>query len=81
MGKAILRRFGAEAQFWDDQQCIIERRLDGQWIVTPVSGTVNETLLNGAPLTTPRGLSDGDVLATGSSTKGISKLALTAHVG
>ena len=81
MGKAILRRFGAEAQFWDDQQCIIERRLDGQWIVTPVSGTVNETLLNGAPLTTPRGLSDGDVLATGCSTKGISKLALTAHVG
>ena len=81
IGKAVLRRFGADAEFWDDKQCIVERRPDGQWIVTPAPGTVNETLLNGAPLTTPRPLNDGDVLAAGRSAKGISKLPLTARVG
>jgi len=56
-------------------------RSDGQWIVTPAPGTVNETLLNGAPLTTSRPLNDGDVLAAGRSAKGISKLPLTARAG
>jgi serine/threonine protein kinase len=81
IGKALLRRFGPDAEFWDDKQCILERRTDGQWIVTPAPGTVNETLLNGAPVTNPRALSDGDVLAAGRSAKGISKLPLTARAG
>ena len=81
VGKAVLRRFGADAEFWDDKQCTVERRLDGQWIVTPAPGTVNETLINGTPVTTPRSLSDGDVLAAGRSAKGISKLPLTARAG
>ena len=81
MGKAVLRRFGSEAEFWDEQQCTIDRQPHGQWMVTPVPGTVNETLLNGAPLKSPRGLSEGDVLAAGRSAKGISKLPMTAHVG
>jgi eukaryotic-like serine/threonine-protein kinase len=81
IGKALLRRFGADAEFWDDKQCIVERRPDGQWIVSPAAGTVNETLINGAPLTTPRPLNDGDVLAAGRSAKGISKLPLTARAG
>jgi serine/threonine protein kinase len=81
IGKAILRRFGAEAEFWEDQQCTIERQPDGQWIVTPSPGTANETLLNNTPLTAPRSLSEGDVLAVGRSAKGISKLPLTARVG
>ena len=80
IGKAMLRRFGADAEFWDAKQCTIERRSDGQWIVTPAFGTTNETLINGTPLTMPRALSDGDVLAAGRSAKGISKLPLTAHV-
>ena len=81
IGKALLRRFGADAEFWDDRQCVVERRPDGQWIVTPAAGTVNETLLNGAPLNAPRPLSDGDVLAAGRSAKGISKLPLIARAG
>lgn len=79
IGKALLRRFGAEAEFWDDTQCILDRGTDGQWTVTPAPGTINETLLNGAPVTTPRPLSEGDVLAAGRSAKGISKLPLTAR--
>jgi hypothetical protein len=81
IGKALLRRFGADAEFWDEKQCTVERRVDGQWIVTPAPGTVNETLINGAPLTTSRVLSEGDVLAAGRSAKGISKLPLTARGG
>ena len=81
IGKALLRRFGADAEFWDDRQCTVERRADGQWIVTPAPGTVNETLLNGAPLNVSRPLSEGDVLAAGRSAKGISKLPLTARAG
>lgn len=81
IGKALLRRFGADAEFWDEKQCTVERRVDGQWIVTPAFGTVNETLINGVPLTTSRALSEGDVLAAGRSAKGISKLPLTARGG
>jgi len=81
IGKALLRRFGADAEFWDNKQCIVERRSDGQWIVTPAPGTVNETLLNGAPLTMSRPLNDGDILAAGRRDKGISKLPLTARAG
>ncbi len=81
IGKALLRRFGSEAEFWDDRQCTVERRPDGQWMVSPAPETVNETLLNGAHLTAPRALNDGDVLAAGRSAKGISKLPLTARAG
>jgi hypothetical protein len=80
IGKAVLRPFGPEAEFWDVRQCTIERRPDGQWMVTPAAATVNETLVNGAPLTTGRALRDGDVIAAGRSAKGITKMPLTAHV-
>ena len=81
IGKALLRPFGAEAEFWDDRQCVVERRPDGRWIVSPAPGTVNDTLLNGATLTAPHPLNEGDVLAVGRSAKGISKLPLTARAG
>jgi hypothetical protein len=79
IGKAVLRSFGSEAEFWDDAQCTIERRADGQWVIRPGTGTVNETLVNGATLTEPRPLNEGDVIAAGRSAKGISKLPLTAR--
>ena len=79
LGKALLRGFGADAEFWDDKQCTVERRPDGQWIVTPAPGTVNETLVNGAPLTSAFALSDGDILAAGRSAKGIHKMPLVAR--
>jgi hypothetical protein len=81
LGKALLRRFGTDAEFWDAAQCAVERRADGQWTVVPASGSVNETLINGAAVTTPTLLRDGDVLAVGRSAKGVSKLPLTARPG
>ena len=79
IGKALLRRFGSDAEFWDDKQCTLERRADGQWLVTPTPGTVNETLVNGAPLTSAFPLSDGDILSAGRSAKAIHKLPLVAR--
>ncbi len=81
LGKALLRRLGADADFWDTAQCIVERRSDGQWVVIPAAVAVNETLINGAAVTTPTALRDGDVLSVGRSAKGVSKLPLTARAG
>jgi len=81
LGKALLRRFGSDAEFWDASQCTVERRADGQWAVSPATGSVNETLLNGAVVTVPTVLRDGDILAVGRSAKGLSKLPLTARAG
>ncbi|MGI8673304.1 MAG: serine/threonine protein kinase [Luteitalea sp.] len=81
LGKALLGRLGADAEFWDAAQCTVERRADGQWVVAPAPGTVNETLINGAAVTAPHPLRDGDVLAVGRSAKGVSKLPLTARAG
>ena len=80
IGKAVLRSFGPEADFWDDTQCTIERQPDGRWLVTPAAATVNETLVNGMPIVKGHALREGDVIAAGRGAKGITKLPLTAHV-
>jgi eukaryotic-like serine/threonine-protein kinase len=79
LGKAIMRQFGADAQFWDNQQCVIDRQADRQWIITPVTGTANETLVNGKALSAPQKLRNGDQIAVGRQAKGIIKLPLTAR--
>jgi len=79
LGKAIVRQFGPEGEFWDNRQCILERGAGRQWIVSPVPGTVNETLLNGKTLTAPRALLQNDVIAVGRQEKGVLKLPLTAR--
>jgi hypothetical protein len=47
LGKVLVRPFGADAEFWDDRQCILERGVSRQWMVSPALGTANETLVNG----------------------------------
>jgi hypothetical protein len=76
IGKQLARQFGSDAEFWDARQCIIERRPDRHWQIAPVSGTANETLLNGEILTAPQPLREGDVIAVGRKAKGIVKLPL-----
>lgn len=79
LGKALVRRFGPDGEFWDDRQCVLERQAGGQWVVSPVAGTTNETLLNGKTLTAPRSLRHGDRIAVGRQEKGVIKLPLTAR--
>jgi hypothetical protein len=77
LGKHLALQFGADAEFWDTRQVILERLPDRRWQAVPVPGTANETLLNGEILVGPKPVKDGDVLAVGRKAKGISKLPLT----
>ncbi|HYP99008.1 MAG TPA: FHA domain-containing protein [Polyangiaceae bacterium] len=79
LGKALVRRFGPDAAFWDERQCVLERGVGRQWRISPIAGSVNETLLNGRALTEPRALFQGDVIAVGRQEKGLLKLPLTAQ--
>ena len=79
LGKALVRQFGPDGEFWDDRQCVLERGAGRQWVVSPVAGTTNETLVNGKTLTAPRALRHGDLIAVGRQAKGVIKLPLTAR--
>ena len=79
LGKRVVAQLGADAQFWDERQCVLERLPDRRWQVVPAAGTTNETLLNGEVVAAPRPLSEGDVLAVGRKAKGITKLPLTVR--
>jgi serine/threonine protein kinase len=79
LGKALVRKLGAEGEFWDDRQCVLERQAGRQWILSPVTGTTNETLVNGKTLRAPHPLRQGDSIAVGRQEKGVIKLPLTAR--
>jgi serine/threonine protein kinase len=79
LGKALVRQFGPDADFWDDRQCMVERNATGQWIVTPAPGTTNETMVNGEALAGPWPLQQGDSIGVGRQARGIVKLPLTVR--
>jgi eukaryotic-like serine/threonine-protein kinase len=79
LGKALLRPLGSDSEFWDHRQCVLERSPTRQWVVSPIVGTTNETLLNGKALTEARALRQGDRIAVGREAKGVSKLPLTVR--
>jgi hypothetical protein len=79
LGKHMVRQFGDDFAVWDTEQCTLDRGNDGAWQVVPQAGTTNETLLNGAAITTPQPLREGDVIAVGREAKGIAKLPLTVR--
>jgi hypothetical protein len=81
LGKHMVRQFGEDFAVWDTEQCVLERTPDGAWQVAPSPGTTNETLLNGAALTAPATLREGDVIAVGRAAKGIARLPLTVRTG
>jgi hypothetical protein len=79
LGKHLARQFGADAEFWDARQCVVDRAAGGQWQVIPLSGTTNETLVNGRALAAAHALREGDVVAVGREAKGVAKLPLTVR--
>ena len=79
LGKTLVRQFGPDSEFWDNRQCVLERHSGRQWVISPVAGTTNETLVNGAALTAPRPLRQGDRIAVGRQAKDIVKMPLTAR--
>jgi len=64
---------------WDNRQSELQRHSGSQWVVAPVAGTTNETLVNGQAITAPRALRHGDLIAVGRQAKGIVKMPLTAR--
>jgi serine/threonine protein kinase len=79
LGKMLVRRFGPEAEFWDERQCVLERGAGGQWTVRPAGTTTNQTLVNGRALTGSHALRSGDQIAVGNEAKKIAKLPLTVR--
>lgn len=79
LGKHAVRQFGDDSVHWDTEQCTLERGPDGAWQLVPSPGTTNETLLNGAAITAPQPLHEGDVVAVGREARGIAKLPLTVR--
>jgi eukaryotic-like serine/threonine-protein kinase len=79
LGRALVRQFGPDGEFWDNRQCVLERNSRRQWVVSPVNGTTNETLLNGNALTAPHVLRHGDLIAVGRQAKGVIKMPLTVR--
>jgi serine/threonine protein kinase len=79
LGKMLMRQFGAEAEYWDDRQCLLERSASGQWILKPAGATTNQTLVNGRALTGAHPLKAGDQIAVGNESKKVAKLPLTVR--
>ena len=79
LGKRLVRQFGADAEFWDEGQCVLERGAGGQWFVRPGAAATNQTLLNGRALTAPQPLRSGDQIAVGNEMKKVAKLPLTVR--
>jgi serine/threonine protein kinase len=80
VGRAMLKPLNADAQFFDEKQFRIYRAGSGEWMVEPLPGTPNETLLDGHKLLAITVLRDGMRLAVGNSAKGIEKLPLTVRL-
>lgn len=81
VGRALLKGAHEDARFLADEQ--FRLRADarqGHWFVEPLSGTPNETLLDGDPLVSPAPLKRGSVIAVGNSRKGVIKLPLVVGV-
>ena len=79
LGKMLIRRFGAEAEFWDERQCVLERSAGGQWTVKPAGATTNQTLVNGRALVGAHLLKAGDQIAVGNEARNVAKLPLTVR--
>ena len=79
LGKGAGAAVRADGEFWDNRQCVLERHAGRQWVVSPMAGDHNETLVNGKTLTMPRPLRQGDLIAVGRRAKGIVKMPLTVR--
>jgi len=79
LGKELVRNLGPGGEFWDTRQCLVEPNSARQWIISPLPDAINETLVNGVTLTTPRELRQGDSIAVGRQEKGLLKLPLVVR--
>ena len=79
LSKTLMRQLGPDGEFWDINQCVLDRNADNQWVLAPLGATTNETLLNGKALTRPVLLRHGDSIAVGRQSKGVVKMPLSVR--
>ena len=76
VGKNLLKGCGDEARFFGEQQFTLRPMADGEWELSPNRSSTNDSLVNGAAITTAVKLKAGDTISVGRKSKGISKLPL-----
>jgi len=80
IGRQLLKPISSDSQFASDAQFRIHRARSNHWMVSPCADCQNETLVNGAPLTTPTLLQSGMRIGIGNSAKSIEKLPLVVQL-
>ena len=80
VGRTLLKPIHTDAQFASESQFRIHRSPSREWMVSPVAGVQNQTLVDGAALTAPTPLRPGMRLAVGNAAKGIEKLPLVVRM-
>jgi eukaryotic-like serine/threonine-protein kinase len=80
VGRQMLKPVSPDAQYFADAQYRIHRGPSGGWMVTPMPGTRNETLVDGRRLEAGMPLRAGMRIAVGNSAKGIEKLPLVVRM-
>lgn len=80
VGRELLKPISPDAQFAGESQFRIHRSAAKEWMVSPVPGAQNETLVDGARLSVPTPLRQGMRLTIGNSAKGIEKLPLVVRM-
>jgi hypothetical protein len=81
VGKTLLTRFfGDESKLYDEVQFTLDPTDGTAWNVIPNPDATNETLHNGAAISSAAVVKEGDVLAVGRESKGVAKLPLTVRL-
>lgn len=80
VGRQMLKPVHADAQFLADAQFRLQRSASGEWTVSPMPSTINETLVDGKRLEGAATLRNGMRIAVGNSAKGVEKLPLVVRI-
>ena len=80
VGRQMLKPIHADAQFLADAQFRLQRSVGGEWTITQMPSTINETLVDGKKLEGTETLLNGMRIAVGNSAKGVEKLPLVVRI-
>jgi serine/threonine protein kinase len=80
VGKIMLSSVHSDAQFLADAQFRLHRPGGNGWVISPMPGTPNETLLDGQKLDAPTPLRNGMRIGVGRAAKGVEKLPLVVTI-
>lgn len=77
IGRTILKKFGEDYKFWDENQLTLQKQSDGTWRILPNVNAKNKTMINGKEAMNNTTLSSGMRISVGNPDKKIEKLPIT----